>query len=338
MSHFQGPSPKRYSLTERSFRVAWNKLTLPQIFSSANLILVVTPLEKEAKIKLGAKSDKLFLYPGGVDDDLFARYGTRNGSSVKTFLEQFKISGDKRLVSYLGSLEERKNPLGVLKVAEKLKSRSDVHFVIAGKGESAYARRFMDAAAGLSNVTYMGELSDPQKALLMKASYVNLLLSRSEALGLAQLEFMHVGVPVVTSGVEGQAWIVHDGVEGIHVDGADDVDGAAAAITKLVDNEALWREMSGNAMKRTADLTLSHLTEQLDEVLSEELIKERGLVAIPSEVRATIAKPENVLKSWSSRSWGVIATGRRLLFSIHLIVQYFTSDGNCQVKCWKSFT
>jgi hypothetical protein len=70
--------------------------------------------------------------------------------------------------------------------------------------------------------------------------------------------------------------------------------------------------MSANAKKRTADLTLSKLTEQLDEALSKELIKERGLVAIPSEVRATIAKPENVLKSWSSGSWGVIATGRRL--------------------------
>jgi D-inositol-3-phosphate glycosyltransferase len=312
MSHFQGPSAKRYSLTERSFRVAWNKLTLPQIFSAANLILVVTPMEKKAKVKMGAKSEKIFLYPGGVDDEAFNCCSRGNCETNENFLKQFKIDGKKKLVSYLGSLEERKNPLGVLKVAEMLRERNDVHFVIAGKGDSPYSKRLVDGVESLPNVTYIGALSEQQKVLLIQSSYLNILLSRSEALGLAQLEFMYSGIPVVTSGVEGQAWVVNDGVEGIHVNGPDDVEGAAAAITKLVDNVGLWKEMSTNAKKRTADLTLSKLTEQLDKVLSEELIKERGLVAIPSEVRATIAKPENVLKSWSSGSWGVIATGRRL--------------------------
>jgi glycosyltransferase involved in cell wall biosynthesis len=312
MSHFQEPSPKRYSLAERSFRVAWNRLTLPQIFSAANLILVVTPLEKEAKVKMGAKSEKCFLYPGGIDDGVFERYSRGNAQTAKNFLRQFKIDGTKKIVSYLGSLEERKNPLGVLKVAEMLKERNDVHFIIAGKGDSPYSKKLVEAAQSLPNVTYVGELNEQQKVLLIKSSYLNILLSRSEALGLAQLEFMYSGVPVVTSGVEGQAWIVRDGMEGIHVKGPDDIEGATAAITKLVDNAALWNEMSANAKKRTADLTLSKLTEQFDEALSKELIKERGLVAIPSEVRATIAKPENVLKSWSSGSWGVIATGRRL--------------------------
>jgi D-inositol-3-phosphate glycosyltransferase len=312
MSHFQGPSSKRYSLAERSFRVAWNRLTLPQIFSAANLILVVTPLEKKAKVKLGAKSEKIFLYPGGVDDEAFIYCPRGNAETRENFLRRFKIDGKKKLVSYLGSLEERKNPLGVLKVAELLRCRKDIHFVIAGKGDSPYSKRLVEGIEGLPNVTYVGELSESQKVLLVQSSYLNILLSRSEALGLAQLEFMHSGVPVVTSGVEGQAWIVNDGVEGVHVNGPDDVEGAADAITKLVDNVSLWDEMSVNAKKRTTDLTLSKLTEQLDKVLSEELIKERGLVAIPSEVRATIAKPENVLKSWSSGSWGVIATGRRL--------------------------
>ena len=312
MSHFQEPSPKRYSLTERSFRVAWNRLTLPQIFSTANLILVVTPLEKEAKVKMGAKPERCFLYPGGVDEEAFERYSRGNAQSVKNFLKRFKIDEGSKIVSYLGSLEERKNPLAILKVAEMLKERKDIHFVIAGKGESPYSKRVIETARSLPNVTYLGEVSEQQKILLIRSSYVNILLSRSEALGLAQLEFMYSGIPVITSGIEGQAWLVRDGVEGIHVKGPDDIEGAATAVTKLVENSTLWSEISSNAKKRTADLTASKLTEELDEALSKELIKERGLVAIPSEVRATIAKPENVLKSWSSGSWGVIATRRRL--------------------------
>jgi D-inositol-3-phosphate glycosyltransferase len=319
MSHFQEPSPKRYSLTERSYRVAWNRLTLPQIFSTANLILVVTPLEKEAKVKMGAKPEKCLLFLGGVEDEVFARYSTNNAHSIKNFLKQSNIDEDKKIVSYLGTIEERKNPLAVLKVAERLKEREDIHFVIAGKGESPYSQKVIENAHSLPNVTYLGEVSEEQKVLLMKSSHINVLLSRSEALGLAQLEFMYCGVPVITSGVEGQAWLIQDGVEGIHVKGPDDIQGAAAAITKLCDDSTLWSEMSANAKIRTSDLTVSKLTGELDEALSEELIKERGLIAIPPEVRATIAEPENVLKSWSSGTWGVVATGKRFFIRRGLI-------------------
>lgn len=312
MSHFQEPSSNRYSLTERSFRVAWNRLTLPQILSAANLILVVTPLEKEAKVKMGAKPDRCFLYPGGVEEEAFELHPARNTENVRSFLQQSMIDEGKKIVSYLGSIEERKNPLAVLKVAEILKERGDIHFVIAGKGQSPYADKVIETAKGLPNVAYLGEISEPQKVLLIESSRVNILLSRSEALGLTQLEFLYSGVPVVTSGIEGQAWLIHDGVEGIHVKGPDDVKGAVAAINRLCDDETLWNEMSINARKRTTNLTVSKLTEELDEVLTDELIKERGLIAMPKEVRATIAEPENVLKSWSSGSWGVIATGRRL--------------------------
>jgi D-inositol-3-phosphate glycosyltransferase len=312
MSHFQEPSPRRYSIPERSFRVAWNRLTLPQIFSAANLILVVTPLEKEAKVKMGAKPEKCFLYLGGVDQDAFTHYSKGNNQAIKNFLEQSNIDGDKKIVSYLGSIEERKNPLAILKVATILKEREDIHFVIAGKGETPYAQKVIKTAENLPNVTYLGEVSEEQKVLLMKSSYLNMLLSRSEALGLAQLEFMYTGVPVITSGVEGQGWLIRDGVEGIHVKGPDDVEGAAAAVTKLCEDSNLWSELSANAKKRTSELTTSKLTGQLDEAITEELIKERGLIAMPPEVRATIAEPENVLKSWTSGTWGVIATGRRL--------------------------
>jgi len=321
MSHFQEPSPKRYSLTERSFRIAWNRLTLPQIFSTANLILVVTPLEKEAKVKMGAEAEKCFLFPGGVDDEVFLRYANVD---VKSLLKRLKIKESAKIVSYLGSLEERKNPLAVLKVAGKLQERKDIHFVIAGKGDSSYAKKVIEAVSSLPNVTYLGEVSEQEKVLLIKVSYLNILLSRLEALGLTQLEFMYSGVPVITSAVGGQAWLVRNEVEGIHVNGPDDIEGSVAAITRLVDNSTLWNTLSANARERAMSLTISVLTAELDEAITKELIKERGLTTMPSEVRATLAEPENVLKSWSSGSWGVIATGRRLFIKRGVISRKVT--------------
>jgi len=321
MSHFQEPSPKRYSLTERSFRIAWNRLTLPQIFSTANLILVVTPLEKEAKVKMGAEAEKCLLFPGGVDDEVFLRYANVD---VKSFLERLKIPESAKIVSYLGSLEERKNPLAILRIAGKLQERKDIHFVIAGKGDSAYAKKVIETATSLPNVTYLGEVSEQEKVLLVKASYLNILLSQLEALGLTQLEFMYLGVPVITSAVGGQKWLIRNEVEGIHVNGPDDIDGSVAAITRLVDNSTLWNTLSGKARERAMSLTISRLIAELDEALTEELAKERGLTKMPSEVCATLAEPENVLKSWSSGSWGVIATGRRLFIKRGVISRKVT--------------
>ena len=309
MSHFQEPSPKRYSLIERSFRIAWNKLTLPQIFSTANLVLVVTPIEKIAKVKMGAKAERCFLFPGGVDDEVFLRYANVD---VKGFLKRLKIKENTKIVSYLGSLEERKNPLAILKVAGMLKERKDIHFVIAGKGDSSYAKKVIETANSLPNVTYLGEVNAQEKVLLVKASYLNILLSRLEALGLTQLEFMYSGVPVITSAVGGQAWLIRNEVEGIHVNGPDDIEGSVAAIARIVNNSTLWNILSANARERAMSLTISKLTAELDEALTKELITERGLNEVPNEARVTLAEPENVLKSWSSGNWGVIATRRRL--------------------------
>jgi len=185
MSHFQEPSPIRYSLTELTFRTAWNKLSLSKVMETANLILVVTPFEKKSKVKMGGKPEKCFLFPGGVDDETFLRF-----AAVDTvdFLKRHNISSRARIVSYLGTIEERKNPLAVVKIAEKLKERQDIHFVLAGKGDSDYAREVEELAHSLPNVTYLGEIEESEKVQLIKASYLNIIMSRLEALGIAQLE------------------------------------------------------------------------------------------------------------------------------------------------------
>ncbi len=309
MSHFQEPSPKRYSLLERTFRMAWNRFSLSQILKTANLILVVTPLEKDANIEMGANPKRCFLFPSGVNEELFLRYAA---ADTEKFLETCQIPGNVKLVSYLGTIEQRKNPLAILKIAQQLKNRTDIHFVIAGKGDSHYADRVKEKSSRLQNVSYLGEIDDKEKTLLIKSSYINILLSQLEALGLTQLEFMYFGVPVVTSAAGGQSWLVRNGKEGVHTAGPEDVEGAAKAIVNLVDNHESWNRLSINAREKARNLASPKIIADLDEALTEELIKETGLKHIPEEARKTLVEPENVLKTWSVGSWRVVATERRL--------------------------
>ena len=316
MSHFQEPSPRRYSLVERSFRMAWNRISLPQILRLANLILVVTPQEQDAKVKMGAHSDRCVLFPGGVDDDLFMKYAT---STPEEFLQRFNLRPETKIVSYLGTIEERKNPMGVLEVAEKLRDRTDIHFIIAGRGDSEYADKVRNRAEQLANATYMGEISEKEKVQLIKASYLNILLSRMEALGLAQLEFMFQGVPVITSGVGGQSWIVRNRREGIHVKAAGDPEQAAGAVIELVDDGSKWKKYSANARERASDFTLTKLMNRLDETITKEIESETGLAELPTEVRSTLSEPEMVARAWSHGTQKIAATNKRLFIQQGLL-------------------
>ena len=309
MSHFQEPSPRRYALIERSFRIAWNKVSLQTILRVANLILVVTPYEEKAKIELGASREKIVLFPGGIDDYTFLSFASSNPAEL---MQRWPIPRDTKIVTYIGTIEERKNPKGILDVAEKLADRRDIHFVLAGRGDSKYASEVKQRAATLSNVTYLGEISEKEKVQLIEISYLNILLSRMEALGLAQLEFMFRGVPIITSGIGGQSWIIDNGKEGIHVNGPDDTEGAARAIVELVDNGSKRNKLSINAKKKAEPFTLTELIQKLDSSISKEMEKETGLADLPSEVRVTLEEPEVILRTYSHGTRKVAATTKRL--------------------------
>ena len=321
MSHFQEPSAEHYSLVERTFRMAWNRLSLSQILKTANLVLVVTPHEKDTKIKMGTDPKKCFLFSSGVNEESFLRYAAVD---TKNFAKEHKISTDARIVSYLGSLEERKNPIAVLKVAELFRDRPDIHFVIAGRGETRYSKRVKDKANQLPNVTFLGEVDEKEKILLIKSSFINILMSKVEALGLTQLEFMYMGVPVVTSGVGGQSWLVRNGREGMHAKGPEDIAGAAKAIRTLLDNSEKWNKLSENAKERARNMTSHKIIRELDDAITEQMVKESGWMHIPQEALLTLGEPEHVLKTWSGGSWGVVATDRRLFIKHGRITRKIT--------------
>jgi glycosyltransferase involved in cell wall biosynthesis len=309
MSHFQEPSPARYSIAELTFRTAWNKLSLSKIMDTANKVLVVTPFEKISKIKMGAKQEKVFLFPGGIDDEVFLSFAAAGSND---FLTKHNIKQGTKIISYLGTIEERKNPIGVLKVAGTLQDRQDILFVIAGKGGSSYAEEMIKIAHRLPNVIYVGEINENEKVQLIKSSYLNIIMSRLEALGIAQLEFMYCGVPVITSATGGQSWVIQHGVEGLHVKSPDDIDGAANAIIKLIENNDIYTQLSNNAKEKASKLTVSRLTAELDSAIDTEMLKESGLTAIPTDVQETLAKSEYTIKTKRVGSWGVVATNKRI--------------------------
>ena len=303
MSHFQEASPDRYGVVERSFREAWNQTSLSLIVREADLVLVVSPFEKEAMKERGAAEDRCFLFPGGIDE-----LTGLVGDPAEVFANLGILPATK-LVTSLGTVEERKNTLNVLEVARRLVQRTDIHFVIAGTEQGQYGRRVRERAAELPNVSILGSISETEKSALIRATTINLILSRSEALGITQLEFMSNGVPVLSSGAGGQQWVVKDGENGMVLQGPDDILGAADAVLRLVDDEPLRRRLGRNAVHSTRALTMARLTHNLAKRL-EALARERS---DDERLRRSMANDEQALEAMVSGKLKAIVTNRRLL-------------------------
>ncbi|MEM4482041.1 MAG: glycosyltransferase family 4 protein [Desulfurococcaceae archaeon] len=259
MSHYQPPDPSRYSLVERTYRMAWNISAFPSIFRAASLIICLTGIEAEEMISLGARQEQIHLFPGGLDDELAQKIDNANATA---FLEKFDIPENRILISYLGTLETRKNPLAVVRVAKRMRSTREILFVIAGRPGDQWDD-IISESKDAGNVVITGELSEDMTASLIKATYLNIIMSKLEAFGLTQLEFMYGGVPVITSAVYGQKWLIRNNVDGVHLNGPEDIEGAANAIKSLVRNGEKRDEMGKNARERASAFLMSKLMREL---------------------------------------------------------------------------
>lgn len=302
MSHFQEPSDERYAVEERSYRKAWNEVSLSKIVSQADFVIVETPLEMEQMVKLGASRSRCILFPGGIED---VRELPASGQSPKLAL----VPRRARVVAVLGTVEERKNTLAVLSVAERMSGVKGLHFVIAGRLEGSYGKEVSERASAMGNVSVLGEIDEGEKVALMRTSYVNLTMSRAEALGLSQLEFMLCGVPVVSSGAGGQSWVVSHGKNGLLLKGPDDFDGACAAISELLRDRAK-RERMGREAARFAR---SFLMTRLVRALSKQLEARVAALADQGRRALGLAPEEKTIDAWVSRGMRVAATNRGLL-------------------------
>jgi D-inositol-3-phosphate glycosyltransferase len=301
MSHYQEPDADRYTVVERTYRETWNQVSLAQIVQDADLVLVTTPFETRSMEQLGAPPEKCILFPGGIV------LPPERVGQTRSLFDRLRLAPETRLVTVLGTVEERKNDLGVLEVAKALAARKNLRFIIAGKLEGDYGQKVAEEAARLENVTLLGPVTEEEKGELIRRSYVNLTMSRSEALGLAQMEFMYAGVPVVTSGVGGQSWLVKDGSNGIVLDGPDDARGAAAAIELLLDHHAMRGRMGIKASESVRPYSMPALIHVLDRRLTA--IVEGGGAHTPMQG----APDEKVIDSMVGTKERVIVTNRRLI-------------------------
>lgn len=133
---------------------------------------------------------------------------------------------------------------------------TSLQVVIAGDGPEGARLRSLASSLGLMNVRFLGRISDRDKWALLSLARAFVMPSnqRSEAYGVALLEAMCFGLPLISTDIEtGTSFVNVNGETGLWVPPNDSVR-LREAMVKLQHDEVLCRSMGAAARLRVANV------------------------------------------------------------------------------------
>lgn len=178
------------------------------------------------------------------------------------------VPSDSILLISVGELIERKNHEVIIRALTQIHN-PNLYYAIAGKGPLKEYLENLARELGISDcVLFLGFRTDVFE--LYHAADISAFPSKIEGLGLAGVEAMAAGVPLVSSNVHGILDYVIDGKTGYAID-PKDVDGFAKAIKKLADNPELRESMRENCLKAAAPFEISNALQVMWDIYKEIL-------------------------------------------------------------------
>lgn len=178
----------------------------------------------------GLRPERVEVASMGVDTDRF-QVGDRGAAR-----ERLALPIGAPVVLAVGGLTDRKNPVGLVRAFARLREDlPQARLVFVGDGPLAGAIDAAARGAGVGDaVTRTGVLPNAGVTDWMTAADVVAQVSLVEPLGVAALEAMASGRPVVGTMVGGLKEVVPDGVAGVIVNPRDDA-AIASALRRMID-------------------------------------------------------------------------------------------------------
>ena len=179
--------------------------------------------------------------------------------------EELGISPDELMILSVGELQTRKNHEVMIRAVAKL-NNPKVRYVICGRGVlQDHLQKLAEELGIRDRVSFLGYRKDiPQ---IMRAADIYAHPSKREGLGLASLEAMACGLPLVTSNVQGIPDYVENGVTGFMC-GPTDVDGFVRHLKTLIADSELCRRISQTNIQRARKYAVAEIQAKVYEIIS----------------------------------------------------------------------
>lgn len=150
-------------------------------------------------------------------------------------------------IVYVGRLSYQKNPERLMKILHGvIQKKPDVKAAIVGNGE--YAQFVVDYIRDnnlINNIGYLGYLNNPLK--IIRSSKVLVMTSRFEGTPMVALEAQCLGVPIVSTPVDGMKKVVQNGENGYLADSDDEI---VSHLLEIVSDENKHKLLSENSLQQ----------------------------------------------------------------------------------------
>jgi glycosyltransferase involved in cell wall biosynthesis len=170
-----------------------------------------------------------------------------------------------KIVLYVGVIENRKNILTILKVADQIKEvDKDITFLLIGR-EGYGAAKLITEINKRDNVKYINYVEEAELMKFYSISKLFLFPSFYEGFGLPPLEAMKSGIPVVSSNTSSLKEVIGEG--GIMHD-PDDYNSFALSILKLFSDQEYYNNWKMRGIKQSEKFNFTKTAEKLVKIFN----------------------------------------------------------------------
>ncbi|MDQ6471882.1 N-acetyl-alpha-D-glucosaminyl L-malate synthase BshA [Flavobacterium sp. LHD-80] len=208
------------------------------------------------------KSDYVTSVSQSLKDDTLKLFKIKNKIKViPNFIELDKVKKDpdapchryvmakenERIVTHISNFRKVKRIPDIIKIFYNIQKEMPAKLMMVGDGPEKEKAEVLCMELGIyDKVIFFGNSNEIDKILCMTDLF--LLPSETESFGLAALEAMALGVPVISSNSGGLPEVNFDGVSG-YLSNVGNVDEMAANAIKILKDDATLSEFKKNALE-----------------------------------------------------------------------------------------
>lgn len=240
-------------------------------------IIAVSHEIKKDLIELGiAAADRIAVVPLGIERDQFLQCDRVRGDLHR----ELNLSPDVPIVGIVGRIFPIKNHRRFLTAMAKVAAaRTNARFLVVGDGVLRAEMEALARELGIGGQTVFTGWREDLDRIYADLS-VLVVSSDNEGTPMSAIEAMASRVPVVATRVGGLPDLIEDGRTGFLLP-ASDVDGLAAAVTRLLSDAGRRIQMGEAARASTARFGADRLATDMDR-LYRDLLSRKGIVATAS--------------------------------------------------------
>lgn len=229
------------------------------------------------------KSDAVTSVSQNLKEETLRLFGLENGIDVvPNFIDMQKYnvhytdcqrammaSSNERIVAHVSNLRPVKRTLDVIEIFDRILKKIPAKLIMVGEGPDKEAAEDLCIAKGIDQqVLFLGNSSEVNKIL----SFTDLFLlpSEKESFGLAALEAMASGVPVVSSNTGGLPEVNQHGVSG-YLNDIGDVAGMADHAISILENPETLAKFKRQAREVASKFQIDQIVPLYEKVYQKAL-------------------------------------------------------------------